>query len=182
MMMAPRTPGVLIGTGLLAERTPPPRRGDARIPFVADSGTWNIHFKQGWPATSAREQQRARAPSGKQHAILDLVRDRVVVVPPPANLRRPERIANGLCNALASSHGARIQTSHSTASTGSAIASDGMPSDTDRWRWASPLPFPMSFANSPKRTCGRHQYTVRPKMRASEATAFRFAPTASWRR
>src|ERR1700674_2948072 len=42
-------------------------------------------------------------------------------------------------------------------STGSAIASDGMPSDTDRWRWASLLPFPTSFANSPKRTCDRQK-------------------------
>ena len=52
----------------------------------------------------------------------------------------------------------------------SAIASDGMLSDTDRWRWASRLPFPTSFANSPKRTCDRHQYTVRPKMRALRQT------------
>src|SRR5712664_1844346 len=55
-------------------------------------------------------------------------------------------------------------------STGSAIASDGMPSDTDRWRWASLLPFPTSFANSPKRTCDRRQYTVRPKMRVLRQT------------
>jgi hypothetical protein len=35
-------------------------------------------------------------------------------------------------------------------SIGFAIVSDGMPSDTDRWRWASRLPFPTNFANSPK--------------------------------
>jgi hypothetical protein len=28
--------------------------------------------------------------------------------------------------------------------------------DTARWRWASLVPFPTSFANSPKRTCDRH--------------------------
>jgi DNA polymerase-4 len=40
---------------------------------------------------------------------------------------------------------------------------------TDRRRWASLLlPFPTSFANSPGRD--RRQYTVRPKMRASEQT------------
>jgi len=55
-------------------------------------------------------------------------------------------------------------------SIGSAIASDGMLSDTDRWRWAPRLPFPTSFANSPKRTCDRHQYTVRPKVRALRQT------------
>ena len=48
-------------------------------------------------------------------------------------------------------------------STGSAIASDGMRSDTARWRWASPVPFPTSFANSPKRTCDRHGPGSRPE-------------------
>src|SRR5258708_2637168 len=52
-------------------------------------------------------------------------------------------------------------------STGSAIASDGMPSDTDRWRWASLIPFPTSFADSRKRSCDRYHYSVRPKMRAA---------------
>src|ERR1700730_2712827 len=37
-------------------------------------------------------------------------------------------------------------------SIGSAIASDGMLSDMRRWRWGFPVPFPISFANSPKRT------------------------------
>jgi hypothetical protein len=55
-------------------------------------------------------------------------------------------------------------------STGSAIASGGMPSDTDRWHWASLLPFQTSFANSPKRTCDCHQYTVHPKTRALKQT------------
>ena len=42
-------------------------------------------------------------------------------------------------------------------SIGSAIASDGMLSDMHRWRWGFPVPFPTSFANSPKRTCDHHR-------------------------
>jgi len=41
-------------------------------------------------------------------------------------------------------------------SIGSAIASDGMLSDMRRWRWRFPVPFPISFANSPKRTYDHH--------------------------
>src|SRR6266566_7727555 len=52
----------------------------------------------------------------------------------------------------------------------SAIASDGMLSDTDRWRWAPRLPFPTSFANSPKRTCDRRRYILRPEVRALRQT------------
>jgi hypothetical protein len=39
----------------------------------------------------------------------------------------------------------------------SVIASDGMLSDMRRWRWGFPVPFPTSFANSPKRTCDLHR-------------------------
>jgi hypothetical protein len=42
-------------------------------------------------------------------------------------------------------------------SIGSAIASDGVLSDRRRWRWGFPVPFPTSFANSPKRTCDHHR-------------------------
>src|SRR5580658_8394850 len=42
-------------------------------------------------------------------------------------------------------------------SIGSAIALDGMLSDMRRWRWGFPVLFPMSFANSPKRTCDHHR-------------------------
>src|SRR5580700_1273075 len=41
-------------------------------------------------------------------------------------------------------------------SIGSATASDGMLSDMRRWRWGFPVPFPISFANSPKRTYDHH--------------------------
>src|SRR5258708_15454967 len=57
-------------------------------------------------------------------------------------------------------------------SIGSAIASDGMLSDTDRWRWALRLPFPTSFANSPKRTCDRHQY-IDAKLEKADRPAHR---------
>src|SRR5271169_6612604 len=42
-------------------------------------------------------------------------------------------------------------------SIGSAIASDGMLSDMRRWRWEFLVPFPTSFANSPKRTYDDHR-------------------------
>src|SRR4029077_15558772 len=41
-------------------------------------------------------------------------------------------------------------------SIGSAIASDGMLLDMRRWRWEFLVPFPTSFANSPKKTCDHH--------------------------
>jgi Helix-turn-helix domain len=36
----------------------------------------------------------------------------------------------------------------------------GMLLDTARWCWASLVPFPTGFANSPKRTCDRHTSCV----------------------
>lgn len=71
-------------------------------------------------------------------------------------------------------HAARHQMGHGTLgeptmpSIGSAIASDGMLSDTDRWRWAPRLPSPTSFENSQKRSCDSHQYIVRTKGACSE--------------
>src|ERR1700730_13058175 len=46
-------------------------------------------------------------------------------------------------------------------STRCALASDGTRLDTARWRWASLVPFPTSFASSPKRTYDGHP--VRPR-------------------